>query len=115
VEEDFYKVNENAFDDALDLLQNQGDVFIDADLIFLRPQFVTELLRPLIDHKLTLEKLNTRDSDLMDEITTYMRGQHESDSDFGPLIFGLNEACQSGRVDEGCFAFFYGEGPTEES
>jgi hypothetical protein len=47
-----------AFDDALDLLQKQGDVFIDSDLIFLRPQFVTELLRPLIDHTLTREKLN---------------------------------------------------------
>lgn len=39
--------------DALDLLSNQGEIFIAAGIVFLDPGFATELLRPLVDHQLT--------------------------------------------------------------
>ena len=39
--------------DALELLANQGELFIGAGMVFLDPGFATELLRPLVDHQLT--------------------------------------------------------------
>lgn len=39
--------------DALELLCNQGELFISAAMVFLDPGFATELLRPLVDHQLT--------------------------------------------------------------
>lgn len=39
--------------DALELLGNQGEIFIAAGMVFLDPGFATELLRPLVDHQLT--------------------------------------------------------------
>ena len=39
--------------DALELLCNQGELFIAAGIVFLDPGFATELLRPLVDHQLT--------------------------------------------------------------
>ena len=39
--------------DALQLLCNQGEVFMSTGMVFLDPDFATELLRPLVDHQLT--------------------------------------------------------------
>lgn len=39
--------------DALELLSNQGELFLAAGMVFLDPGFATELLRPLVDHTLT--------------------------------------------------------------
>ena len=39
--------------DALDLLCNQGEIFVSSDLVFLEPAFATELLKPLVDHRLS--------------------------------------------------------------
>ena len=39
--------------DALELLCNQGEIFVAAGMVFLDPGFATELLRPLVDHQLT--------------------------------------------------------------
>jgi hypothetical protein len=39
--------------DSLELLCNQGELFIAAGMVFLDPGFATELLRPLVDHQLT--------------------------------------------------------------
>jgi hypothetical protein len=47
--------SEAVFDDALRLLEAQGTVFSDAGLVFLSPTYVTDLMKPLVDHLLTLE------------------------------------------------------------
>ena len=38
---------------ALELLENQGEIFTSNGLIFLDPAFTTQLLKPLVDHRLT--------------------------------------------------------------
>jgi hypothetical protein len=48
---DGFEVSPKTFDDALLLLEAQGK--IDAGLVFLSPSFMTDLLRPLIDHTLS--------------------------------------------------------------
>ena len=40
--------------DALDLLGNQGEIFEANGIVFLDPGFATELLRPLVDHTLSV-------------------------------------------------------------
>ena len=39
--------------DALNLQSNQGDVFSAAGMAFLDPGFATEMLKPLVDHRLS--------------------------------------------------------------
>ena len=39
-------------DDALQLLVNQGEVFASSGIIYLQPNYVTRLLKPLVDHRL---------------------------------------------------------------
>ena len=40
-------------DDALQLLINQGEVFASSGIIYLQPNYVTRLLKPLVDHRLS--------------------------------------------------------------
>ena len=40
--------------DALRLLCNQGEIFISAGMVFLDPAFATEMLKPLVDHRLSI-------------------------------------------------------------
>ena len=47
---------DDIFADALALLANQGDVFLSGGLVFLDPAFATELLKPLVDHRLSRER-----------------------------------------------------------
>lgn len=39
--------------DALQLLVNQGEVFSSSGIIYLQPDYITRLLKPLVDHRLT--------------------------------------------------------------
>ena len=39
-------------DDALQLLVNQGEIFSSCGIIYLQPNYVTRLLKPLVDHRL---------------------------------------------------------------
>ena len=39
-------------DDALQLLVNQGEIFSSSGIIYLQPDYVTRLLKPLVDHRL---------------------------------------------------------------
>ena len=45
-------VDVSIFSDALQLLVNQGEMFSSSGIIFLRPDYVTQLLKPLVDHRL---------------------------------------------------------------
>ena len=39
--------------DALQLLVNQGEIFSSSGIIYLQPDYITRLLKPLVDHRLT--------------------------------------------------------------
>ena len=39
-------------EDALQLLVNQGEIFASSGIIYLQPNYVTRLLKPLVDHRL---------------------------------------------------------------
>jgi len=41
-----------AIEDALQVLVNQGEFFASSGIIFLQPDYVTRLLKPLVDHRL---------------------------------------------------------------
>ena len=41
--------------DAIELLCNQGEIFISAGIVFLEPGSATEILKPLVDHRLCSE------------------------------------------------------------
>ena len=42
--------------DAIKLLANQGELFLSSGMIFLDPSFATELLKPLVDHRLLVDE-----------------------------------------------------------
>ena len=42
--------------DALQLLVNQGEVFSSSGIIYLQPDYITRLLKPLVDHRLTKQR-----------------------------------------------------------
>ena len=59
-------------EDALQLLVNQGEIFSSSGIIYLQPNYVTRLLKPLVDHRLGKkqkkgeESKNTLDITLLD-------------------------------------------------
>ena len=42
--------------DALQLLVNQGEIFASSGIIYLQPDYITRLLKPLVDHRLTRQR-----------------------------------------------------------
>jgi len=57
----------DAFGDAMMLLEAQGEVYTHNELVFLRPQFITDLIAPLVDHSLKV------DDDKLKEIGCFLR------------------------------------------
>ena len=45
--------DKTVLDDALQLLVNQGEFFASCGIIYLQPDYVTRLLKPLVDHRLS--------------------------------------------------------------
>ena len=48
------EVGVDVLHDALQLLVNQGEVFSSSGIIYLQPDYITRLLKPLVDHRLRL-------------------------------------------------------------
>ena len=44
--------DEQVLKDALQLLVNQGEIFASSGIIYLQPDYVTRLLKPLVDHRM---------------------------------------------------------------
>ena len=51
-------LDEGVFDDALALLINQGEVFAAGGILFLQPDYVTRLVKPLVDHRLGFHRIS---------------------------------------------------------
>jgi len=52
----------STFGDALRLLEAQGWVFADSGLVYLSPAFVVDVVKPLVDHRLTVDKAESNET-----------------------------------------------------
>ena len=53
--------DDNVLNDGLALLVNQGELFVNGSVVFLQPDYVTRLLKPFVDHRLGMNKLQQLD------------------------------------------------------
>ena len=56
----------DVFNDALKLLNAQGDIFIDSGYVFLIPSFISEIIKPIVNHEMTKSSLELNKSDIQD-------------------------------------------------
>ena len=59
--------------DALQLLVNQGEVFFSSGIIYLQPDYITRLLKPLVDHRLTRSRFQQTLGALPGDVETQAR------------------------------------------
>lgn len=48
-------IADDVFDNAIQLWEAQGLIFVDAGLVFLQPEFIATIVKPLVDHGLKME------------------------------------------------------------
>ena len=94
--------------DALALLANQGELFISGGLVFLDPAFATELLKPLVDHRLK------RDERASDSIEEYVRatvgatqGKAGGRNAVTQLLRAVDTLCSKGMLSEELLPFLW--------
>jgi hypothetical protein len=87
--------------DALDLLCNQGDIFIAAGIVFLDPGFATELIKPLLDHRLSKEFART-------DVEEYVRATPGADRGaVGRLLRAIDDHAKNGLLSADLLPFFW--------
>ena len=64
------------FDAAMELWQAQGQIFVDSGLVFLQPEFVTDVVRPLVDHKLESAVESTK---IEQDVYDFIRSSNDLD------------------------------------
>ena len=84
------------FDDALRLLVKQGYLFLYDKLIILQPGFITEVMKPLLNHTLTIEEV-TSDKYKNRCIIPFLE-QSACKSDSGKLVDGLKRFIKHGEL-----------------
>jgi len=88
---------------ALELLCNQGEIFISAGIVFLEPGFATEVLKPLCDHRLSLESA-------MKDVDVHIRatvGVGAPRSAAQQLLTGIDTMVKQGRLAEAVLPFLW--------
>ena len=89
--------------DALDLLGNQGEIFEANGIVFLDPGFATELLRPLVDHTLSVTAAEK-------DVAAYVRATPGLATDEAApqrILDGINELCTNGRFSVDLLPFLW--------
>lgn len=88
------KIAVDVFENATELWDAQGIVFIDSGLVFLQPSFMTKIVKPLVDHRLKGDVV----SGLIETaIVVFLRERAEPDK-AGILSHELKTFVQSGEL-----------------
>jgi len=82
------------FEDALLLYEAQGVIFIDSGLVFLEPSFVTDLVRPLVDHQL---KDDVESGKTVEDLVAFRNDSQEA-VDVDSLMVELDEFVASAEI-----------------
>jgi hypothetical protein len=88
-------------DKVLTLLEAQGEIFMHADLVFVHPKFVMDIIRPLVDHKLG-SRLKTQEC--KNDISEYISRQHQQSPSSNPtdhknLMKALENLVKTGQFN----------------
>ena len=94
---------ESIMHDALDLLCKQGEIFISGGIVFLDPTFATELLKPLVDHRLSRD---TARKDVKVHINATI-GATAPPSAASQLLAQVDLLCEQGRLSESLLPFLW--------
>jgi len=100
-------------DDVLGMLEAQGEIYTYGDLVFLQPAFVTEVIKPLVDHDL-MSRLKR--NDYKQKMREYIRKKSgpKDPNDFNILWKALENLVTTGEYEEEIVApFLWDDGPLD--
>ena len=101
-------LNETRLNDVLTLLEGQGSIYRYADLVFLNPAFVSEVMKPLTNHYHTLVSLDPKEVtdskldalDVRSAMKTFINDQSSTElNQYAILEKLLKPILRSGKLD----------------
>ena len=98
---------ESILADALSLLANQGDIFVSGGLVFLDPAFATELLKPIVDHRLSREREAPNVEEHVRATLGATQGARASRSAVEQLLRGIDSLKSKGMLREPLLPFLW--------
>jgi len=90
-------------DDAIRLQCNQGEIFTSVGMVFLEPGFSIELLKPLVDHRLSKASAKT-------DVEVHVRatlGVQAPKGAAAQLLAGIDMLCRKGLLSEHLLKFLW--------
>mmetsp|Transcript_18331 Transcript_18331/g.59114 ORF Transcript_18331/g.59114 Transcript_18331/m.59114 type:complete len:146 (-) Transcript_18331:1407-1844(-) len=94
---------ERVFKAAISLWLSQGAIVDDAGLVFLQPSVITDLIRPLVDHRLRSE---VESEEIMPDVVAFVKERGLDNDDIGKLRCELRTFVESGEISSGALLAF---------
>ena len=84
--------------DVLNLLEGQGDIFMYDGLVFLELHFITDIMKPLVDHTFTLDFLKSQGFN--ESVEDYINDKESSQpTEHRDLKKALRDLVSTGKLD----------------